>query len=248
MMMRKRQLIRGVLIPIVVVGCFVKCLSQTTLPTRAVATPLLFSFGPPVEIKFREMRFGTPPLVRLYFDITLRNHRDEPRWFLLPSNLSADAAPIASKGGVDHVEVFAPRGEGRVVIGHFLGTGGFHALRLPAGAQVRLRLFSISYWGDVPAQLRIEVVTAKRLRIGDENAETWFSTDPTSSLKADIAENAEDAMHTISSKATPDNREVATFVEEDGRYEIQVSLGKKNKDSQRKTKSHERLNRMRNHV
>ena len=40
------------------------------------------------------------------------------------------------KGGVDTLEVFAPRGKGRVRIGRFLGTGGFQALLLPPGADI----------------------------------------------------------------------------------------------------------------
>src|SRR5436309_15143815 len=78
---------------------------------------------------------------------------------------------IGAKGGVDTLEVFAPRGQGRVIIGHFLGTGGFQALLLPPQAEVRLRLFPISYWGDPPDRLRIEVVIARTFSIGGERAE-----------------------------------------------------------------------------
>ena len=101
----------------------------------------------PAEIRFRELRMRKPPLVELYFDVVLRNDRAEPRWFLVPSNLGPGTSALLTKGGVDGVEVFGPRGKGRVVIGHFLGTGGFYALLLPARAEVRLQMFPISYWG-----------------------------------------------------------------------------------------------------
>jgi len=117
---------------------------------------------PAAEIEFREMRLRKPPLAELYFDIRLRNDGAAARWFLLPSNLLGSATTsIGEKGGVDTLEVFAPRGRGRVIIGHFLGTGGFQALRLPPHAEVRLRRFPISYWGEPPAHLRIEVAIAK---------------------------------------------------------------------------------------
>src|SRR5205807_9528699 len=136
------------------------------------------------------MRVGRPPLAYLSFDVVLRNDRKSPRWFLLPSNLGSGHAPIGEKGGVDNLEVYAPRGKGRVRLGRFLGTGGFQALLLPPHAEIRLRLFPISYWGETPERLRIEVVIARTFSIGGERAEKWFGSQPLSSVKADITENA----------------------------------------------------------
>ncbi len=97
---------------------------------------------PAAEIKFREMHFRKPPLVELIFDVVLRNDRTEPRWFLLPSNLNPEKTGIPTKGGVDTLEVSEPRGNGRVIIGHFLGTGGFQALLLPTHAHPRRNPFA----------------------------------------------------------------------------------------------------------
>src|SRR2546430_4987465 len=137
-------------------------------------------------------------------------------------------AAIGAKGGVDTLEVFAPRGQGRVIIGHFLGTGGFQALLLPPHAKVRLRLFPISFWGDPPDRLRIEVVIAKTFSIGGESAEKWFGSQPMSSVKADITENARSISRMFRSKHTPDNKEVATRIEEDRRFHLLVPLKQKN--------------------
>jgi hypothetical protein len=178
----------------------------------------------PVQIKFRQMRFGKPPLAYLSFDVTLLNEQKSPRWFLLPSNLGSGHGPIGEKGGVDTLEVFSPRGKGHVVVGRFLGTGGFNALLLPPRAAVRLRLFPISYWGDPPANLQIEIVIAKELTIGGDKAESWFGNSPLSSVKADIAENAENPMLMRTSKRTKDNKEVVPVIEEDQRLRLQVSL------------------------
>ena len=187
----------------------------------------LISPRPVAEMKFREMRLRKPPLAELYFDIRLRNDRTEARWFLLPSNLGSGTTSIGAKGGVDTLEVFAPRGQGRVIIGHFLGTGGFQALLLPPHAEVRLRLFPISYWGDPPERLRIEVVMAKTFSIGGERAEAWFGSQPLSSVKADITENAKSTSRMLRSKRTPDDKEVATRIEEDRRLQLMVSLEQK---------------------
>lgn len=182
---------------------------------------------PAAEIKFREMRPRKPPLTELSFDIVLRNDRARPRWFLVPSNLGPGTTSLLTKGGIDGVEVFAPRGQGRVIVGHFLGTGGFYALLLPARARVHLGRFPISYWGDLPDQLQVEVVTAKRLTIGNEPASVWFGLNPTSSVRADITENVLSQNRMVSSRHTPDRKEVTTLIEKDGRFRIQVSLKEK---------------------
>jgi len=177
-----------------------------------------------VEIKFREMQFRKPPLVELVFDVVLRNERAQPRWFLLPSNLNPEKTGIPIKGGVDTLEVFAPRGKGRVIIGHFLGTGGFQALLLPAHAEIHLRALPISYWGDVPDSLQVEVIVAKRLMIAGESARTWFQVNPMCSTKADIAETASGQTAMPHSRHTRDNKEVTPLIDEDLRLELQVPL------------------------
>jgi hypothetical protein len=182
---------------------------------------------PAAEIEFREIRFRKPPLAELYFDVTLRNDRAAPRWFLLPSNLGSGKAPIGEKGGVDGLEAFAPKGKGHVIVGHFLGTGGFHAILLAPRSEVRLRLFPISYWGDPPANLQMEIVIARGLTIGDKRAEKWFGKNPMSSVTADILENAEDVRTMTQSRRAPEYKEVAIVIEKDRRLQLTVSLKRK---------------------
>jgi len=181
---------------------------------------------PEAEVKFRNMRAGKPPLQYLSFDVVLRNRERSARWFLLPSNLGSGHGPIGEAGGVDALETYSPRGNGRVIIGRFLGTGGFSALLLPGNAEIRLRQFPISFWGELPDSLEIEVVIAKTLKIGDQTAESWFGPRPMSSVKADITEDAEDVRRMHGSKRTPDNKEVRTVTEGVRRVKLQVSLEK----------------------
>src|SRR5437667_7037549 len=149
-----------------------------------LADAKVISPSPAAEIEFREMRRRQPPLAELYFDIRLRNDGAAARWFLLPSNLGSSNTSIGAKGGIDTLEVFAPRGQGRVIIGHFLGTGGFQALLLPPRAEVRLRRLKISYWADPLYRLQREVVIAWSLTIGGEPAEKWFGS---SAMRSDNA-------------------------------------------------------------
>jgi hypothetical protein len=183
---------------------------------------------PPAEITFQEMRYGRPPLSYLFFDVVLRNERSSPRWFLLPSNLGAGHGLIGEKGGVDTLQVFTPRGNGEVIIGRFLGRGGFQALLLPPRAEVRLRRFPISFWGELPADLQIEIVIANRLTIGDESAQSWFGVKALSSTRADISEDAENVKRLVHSKRSRDNKEVLPLIEEDRRLHLSVSLQSKN--------------------
>jgi hypothetical protein len=143
--------------------------------------------NPAVEIKYVTQRRQKPPHVKLLFDITLRNHYSLSRWFIIPSNLTTN--PMWEKTTADGLEVFELRGSGRSVIGRVLGTGGFQALLLPGGAEIRIRNFPISFWGELPQVLSINVVTATQLRIGNQLAETVFGISPTSDLRADVTED-----------------------------------------------------------
>ncbi len=207
---------------------------SATLRTDEASIPEHFFFDvaevqvsgphPPAEITFREMRLRKPPLAELYFDVVLRNDHSGPRWFLLPSNLGPGTSALLTKGGVDTVEVFAPHGSGRVVVGHFLGTGGFYALLLPSYAEIRLRMFPISYWGDVPGHLQVEVVTVKGLTIGGEPARAWFELNPTCSARADITESALSYTRMIGSRHSPDRKEVKAMSVGESRFKLEVSL------------------------
>ena len=176
------------------------------------------------EIQFHEMHFRTPPLVELVFDVVLRNDRAQPRWFLIPSNLNPQKTGIPAIGGVDALEVFAPAGKGRVVLGRFLGTGGFQALLLPAHAEIHLRALPISYWGDVPDDLGVEIIVAKRLMIDGETARRWFQVNPMCSTSADITEAISGRTRMLHSRHTSDNKEVTTLIDEDRRLNLPVSL------------------------
>ena len=131
---------------------------------------------------------------------------------------------IPDKGGVDALEVFAPRGKGRVIVGRFLGTGGFQALLLPAHAEIHLRALLVEYWGDVPESLQMEVIVAKRVMIGGESARSWFQVNPMSNVKADSDEAISGQTRILSSHRTRDNKEVTAQIDEDRRFEVQVSL------------------------
>lgn len=181
------------------------------------------SSRPVAEIKFVESRFGTPPLLYLTVDLLLRNDTAASRWFLLPSNLGPGHGPVGEKGGVDVLEVFSPPGTGSVTIGHFLGTGGFNALLLSPHSEVRLRRFPVSYWGDPPEDLKVEVVIAKRLMIGGDSAEAWFAKNPLCSKRADILEDAESARKISYTKHAPDKKEVAVTIDVEQRSQIPIT-------------------------
>jgi hypothetical protein len=178
----------------------------------------------PAEVRFVDLRFAKPPLAFLTFDVRLRNYSGSSRWFLVPSNLGPGQEAIGGRGGVDALEAFLLLRKGRVTLGRFLGTGGFNALLLPAHADIRLRRFSISYWGELPESVSIVIVIAQSLTIGSESAERWFESSPLSSKDADILTDADRAMRLGKTKRTPDNKEIAPVIDVARRVELQVSL------------------------
>lgn len=199
------------------------CTAVIGAPARHSLQP---SSCPLAEFRFVDEQFGKPPLIRFYFDAVLCNKSSKPKWFLLPSNLGPDRKTIRTAGGVDAIEVFRPRGVGRVVIGRFLGNAGFQALLLRPGARVQLRRLQISYWGERPDQLQAEVIVAKSLKIGGEDASRWFGIESRSRSKVDITENATDTMRMVHSRRTPDNREVPVEIGESESLTLQIDLKK----------------------
>ena len=70
------------------------------------------SDAPDIEAVFNSKRPEHPPITGLLFDVTLRNHSDQPRWFLLPSKFS----PVPEEMGDDGVfEVTKHEGTGGLV-------------------------------------------------------------------------------------------------------------------------------------
>ena len=126
---------------------------------------------PAVELKPIAERPGKPPMITFELEVILRNEGAEPRWFVVPSNLPA------ATGGIDVLEVFG-LGDG-VILGRFLGTGGFWALLLPAKAEVRIKKLPLIYWDDPQKKLTVEVTVARELTLGGERGADVVSFEPT---------------------------------------------------------------------
>ncbi len=170
-----------------------------------------------VEISVLEIHPGRPPLVRLGLDVKMHNVATGPRWFILPANL-----PVTSGGGVNGLEVAAVEVDGRVVVGRFLGNGGFQALLLPGGATVRVRGLPLSYWGDLPESvLHLDAVVARGFTLGGDPAQTWFPDDPTCAASADVDFSKARAL---SSRKTPDYGEVPVTIDVDRLVGVEIKL------------------------
>lgn len=173
---------------------------------------------PQVEARLVGRRPGRPPMNRLDLEVVLRNPRSEPRWFVLPKGLPKDGAG----GGVDAVEARAyGGGKGRAVVGEFMGTGGFQGVLVPAGGEVRLRHFPLTYWGQPPDPLEFDAVVASQITVGGEPASAWFAQDPTSDAHVD-ATDAEGKV--LVSRKAPDNKEAPVSLTEESRVKLSISL------------------------
>jgi hypothetical protein len=169
----------------------------------------------PVSVSARlvGMERGRPPQSQLILDVILRNETLQARWFLVPA-----VVPPAPDGGVAAVEVSLWHGKGRVVVGHFLGRGGVHALALPPGAEVRVRELRVSSWTEPAMPLQLHVVIGKRVRIGGDDISAWFPVDPACDQMADALA----AVDLIFTRHTPDHREVPIVTEVDQELRVEV--------------------------
>jgi hypothetical protein len=224
--MKKIRCFAGSFVLLSLIAVFIEYSTRRIVLASNESSPNAFLDRPVAEIKFIELQYSKPPLIYLYFDVLLRNDRSGPRWFLLPGNLGPNQSPIGGKGGIDGVQVVEPQGKGHVVIGQFFGTGGFRALLLPAGAEVRLRRFPISFWGELPDKIEFEMVVAKEFKIEDRTANIWFGANSVSSDRADVEVTPTNKVKSRGSKHTTDNKEFQPNIEVEERIKLKAQITK----------------------
>ena len=176
--------------------------------------------APAVEIAFAGKAPAKPPMVTVLVDVTLRNAESSPRWFVLPGQLPKDAEGV----GVTGVEVWELSGDGRAVLGKWLGTAGFQTVLVAPGAEVKLQRVAIPVWQTTPVKgpLAFEVVIAKEITVGGQPAAAWFEkasplSDSRSSGDASKAKRA-------GSKFTEDRDEVPVVISEDRRVSVEIAV------------------------
>jgi hypothetical protein len=143
-------------------------------PTAPAAAGDAGGGGQSVELVFVESlaKKGAPKT--LLFDVTLRNARTDPRWFILPASVHPQEKMV--KSGVDGVELWTLSGSGRALVGKFTGKGAFHAVLLPAGAEVKVEKLPIEcqYATVKECAVPIEAIVAHKLSVGGEAGEKWL--------------------------------------------------------------------------
>lgn len=179
------------------------------MPNARIAAQKPSGEPQPLEIAFCGQRAQRPPLKRLFFDITLSNRSDHPRWFLLPRSLYAEASASPAKDFIDVVEVRSAAPPQNVKIADFMGSvrlqpessGGFQGLLLPGGARVTVRNFQIRLWGETDKPLPVRLVIADEVTIAGSPATQWIATDLLTDAEADVEDNP---SNVILSKHAPD--------------------------------------------
>jgi hypothetical protein len=136
--------------------------------------------GQSVELVFVESlaKKGAPKT--LLFDVTFRNARTDPRWFILPAAVHPQDKMV--KSGVDGVELWTLSGSGRALVGKFTGKGAFHAVLLPPGAEVKVEKLPIEcqYATVKECAVPIDAIVAQKMTIGGEPGEKWLGDKPQS--------------------------------------------------------------------
>lgn len=171
-----------------------------------------------VQMRCTSVRWERPPLKRLLMDVTLRNTEPASRWFVLPRTAGAKG------GGVDGGEALELREHGRVLLAAFRGTGGFYALLLPAGAEVRLTGLPIAIWGDLPnGHISVRAVITRDVRIGGTPLEDWLAMDAQCdrSAEAKVAD-----CRSVVSKEMPEGKEQPVEYTEPRETAVDVALPK----------------------
>lgn len=184
-----------------------------------------------VEMQYCGVRLGKPPLKYLAFNVTVRNLAAKPQWFLFPRALYEQAPSPPKQSGVDGAEIFSSKPDRNVTVAQFMGSirlqpesaGGFQALRLPAGAVVSIRDFSISFWGENFSPLPVQIVIADQLRIGSIPADGWAGVPLVSAQSADVSSKQ---LVMIRSKFTRRRSQLSVTMKRSGEITVANALAR----------------------
>jgi hypothetical protein len=175
---------------------------------------------PEIEIRAAGRNMGPPPLVDLLFDVTLRNQGDADAWFLVPTSLDTGATEIGG-AGVHTIEIYRSGGVDRVLVGRFLGPGGFQAVMVSPAATVTLRAWPISLWDeDSVAAVNVRAVIASGATVGGRPIGAWFPEDHSQR----DAEGMWAGSEMLVVEHSPDLVAIPVALEDDRRFEFEVEV------------------------
>lgn len=163
------------------------------------------------------------------FNVTIRNSADKSQWFLFPAALYDKPAAGREGAGIDGIELSSDAGH-QVTVVTFMGTmklqaegaGGFKGVFLPAGAEVSIHGFGISYWGEPASPVPIKVVMADEITLGGIPVAQWMGKSLLSARTAEVKDLAVTA-----SKPTQDLKELPLEIQKSGELAIADVLAKR---------------------
>jgi hypothetical protein len=181
-----------------------------------------------VEMRYCGLKPGRPPLKYMSFDIKVHNTADKPQWFLFPASLYDKPAGERKDAGINTIELFSDP-QNQVTVVDFMGTmhlqpdgaGGFKGVFLPAGAEISIYGFGISFWGEPASPLAITVVTADQISIAGAPVEQWMGKQLLSARRADVKE-----LQHAGSKSSDDSRELPVTIKKSGEMMIADALAR----------------------
>lgn len=170
-----------------------------------------------VEAKITGKRRGRPPAVQLQVDLTLRNKADKPRWFVLPKDLNTGNPD----GGVDTIEAYELKGQGRAVVLSLLGSNGAQAVLVPGGGEVKIEGLAIAHWGDLPQKVDLEVILASDVTLSGKPLRGYAAAEPQSDKHAAVSGAQKELL---GSKGTADGQEHKLAIHEEGRVKLSLAV------------------------
>jgi hypothetical protein len=159
-----------------------------------------------IVLRYDTLGSSRPSGLWLLFDVALKNRADQPRWFVLPSHVHAEAEDVEPRPfSVLSAEVWRLNARASIPCVHFVGSEGFQAFLLPAHAAIQVQRLPIVWYGDPPrGATAYRCAIADDITIEGESAARWIPTDVTSPVSAHADYDERDL---IASRATSSDTE-----------------------------------------
>lgn len=159
------------------------------------------------DVRLTHVTYARPPKRELHLDVVLRPTAPRPRWVLLPGTASEPPAGVGPRRIAAFYAYELTGRSGRIAAVTAIGDTDAIAVLVPASGGLTLAGVPLSYWGDPPEALELELLTAAELLVDGrplaELLERTLASDPDADVDAATLAGQMAAVDSLDTRGGP---------------------------------------------